>query len=192
MIRLIALLGNPGKEYERTRHNAAWLLAEYLAFASGLRWQEKFKGLYAVLPPEAGVSPEKNILVKPLTFMNLCGECVQKFMAFHKIAASETMAVHDELELPFGTLGFRRGGGLGGHNGLRSLAKNLGTQDFYRFRIGIGRPARGDAASHVLGRFSREEEAVLEDYLRKAAEILRSCAGDPAAAEKDRGKITVL
>jgi PTH1 family peptidyl-tRNA hydrolase len=96
-------------------------------------------------------------------------------MVFFKIDPAETLIVHDETELSFGTTGFRCGGGLGGHKGLRSVRKNLGTPDFWRFRIGIGRPARGDLSSHVLGRFSAEEEALLDAYLEKAASGLMDC-----------------
>jgi PTH1 family peptidyl-tRNA hydrolase len=96
-------------------------------------------------------------------------------MVFFKIDAAETLVVHDDTELSFGTTGFRRGGGLGGHKGLRSVQKNLGTADFWRFRIGIGRPARGDLNSHVLGRFSQEEETLLDAYLEKAASGLMDC-----------------
>ena len=193
MIRLIALLGNPGKEYEKTRHNAAWLMADRLGFSDSLVWQEKFNGRYAVRNAGASSAAGNQVyLVKPGTYMNLSGECVQKIMGFFKIAPDEMIAVHDELELPFGTVGFRRAGGLGGHNGLRSLVKSLGTDDFYRFRIGIGRPARGDVTSHVLGRFSQEEEVVLDAYLRRAAGILETCEANPAEAEKNSKKISVL
>lgn len=192
MIRLIALLGNPGTEYRRTRHNAAWLLADHFSFSGGLSWQEKFRGRWAALSPGAAGGDGKLFLLMPQTFMNLTGECVRDLMGFFKILPSELAAVHDEVELPFGTAGFRFGGGLGGHNGLRSLQKNLATADFYRFRIGIGRPARGDVSSHVLGKFSPEEEPLLEYFLGKAAGILEECVRDPEPAEKKYKKALIL
>ncbi|MCL1818824.1 MAG: peptidyl-tRNA hydrolase, partial [Spirochaetaceae bacterium] len=97
-----------------------------------------------------------------------------------------------EIELPFAAAGFRRGGGLGGHKGLRSLEKNLAANDFWRLRLGIGRPARGEVSSHVLGRFSPTEEAFLGDYLKKAAELLLECAADPEKAAADYGRVSLL
>ena len=183
---MLVFLGNPGKEYEKTRHNAAWLAAQRLPFYEALTWQNKFKGLYAVF---AGQS--RLILLMPQTFMNLAGSCVSACAGFFKIAPGEIMAVHDELELPFAAIGFRFGGGLGGHNGLRSLKESLGTGDFWRLRLGIGRPARGDVSSHVLGRFSDTEEALLGDFLGKAVDILPACIEDPEKAALDYAKISL-
>ena len=183
-IQLVVFLGNPGKEYEKTRHNVAWLAAEHLSFYASLAWQNKFKGLYAILPGESRL-----VLLMPQTFMNLSGECVRSCAGFFKIPPHEILVVHDELELPFGAAGFRCGGGLGGHKGLRSLSNNLGTKDFWRLRLGIGRPARSDVSSHVLGRFSPEEEALLGDFLGKAANVLVECVQDPEKAASDYGKI---
>ena len=188
MIRLLALLGNPGKEYACTRHNAAWLLGDRLALLSALSWQEKFSGRYAAARTIAGPL----YVVKPLTYMNLSGGCVQKFLGFFKITPEEVLAVHDDLELPFGTIGFRFGGGLGGHNGLRSLSGSLGTGDFYRFRLVIGRPARGDVSSYVLSRFIPEEEALLGDYLGRAGEILQQCLIEGKGAEGEYKKFKIL
>ncbi len=189
MIRLIALLGNPGREYEATRHNAAWLLAERLSFSGNLSWQEKFKGRYASFRDGDRIIH----LLKPETFMNLSGEAVQRFLAFFKIGADELLAVHDEIELPFGTVGMRLGGGLGGHNGLKSVASALGTRDFYRFRIGVSRPKRGDVASYVLSRFSKEEEPLLDDYLRRAASIVEDAARkDPAKVAAACAKVELI
>jgi PTH1 family peptidyl-tRNA hydrolase len=183
--RLFVFLGNPGKEYEKTRHNAAWLTAWRLPFYDSLVWQEKFKGRYAV-------SPDKSILLMPQTFMNLSGGCVRACMAFFKIAPAGLVVVHDDIELPFGTAGFRLGGGLGGHNGLRSIRESLGTGEFWRLRLGVGRPARGDAGAHVLGRFSPPEEALLTDFLTKAAAILLECAASPEKAAARYSKTSLL
>ena len=189
MIRLIALLGNPGREYAATRHNAAWLLADRLSFSGSLLWQEKFKGRYASFRDGETIVH----LLKPETFMNLSGEAVQKLLAFFKIGAEELLAVHDEIELPFGTVGMRLGGGLGGHNGLKSVASALGTKDFYRFRIGVSRPKRGDVASYVLSRFSPEEEPLLDDLLRRAASIVEDAVRkDPEKAAAACAKVELI
>jgi len=189
MIRIIALLGNPGREYAATRHNAAWLLADRLSFSGSLSWQEKFKGLYASFRDGERIL----YLLKPETFMNLSGEAVQKLLAFFKIGTEELLVVHDEIELPFGTVGMRLGGGLGGHNGLRSVASALGTRDFYRFRIGVSRPKHGDVASYVLSRFSPEEEPVLDEYLRRAASIVEDAVRkDPAKAAAACAKVELI
>ena len=188
-IQLIVFLGNPGKEYENTRHNVAWLAARRLGFYPSLTWQNKFSGFYAVFSQ----GPQSRlILLKPGTFMNLSGEPVRSCAEFFKIPPGEILVVHDEVELPFGTAGFRLGGGLGGHNGLRSISKNIGTNDFWRFRLGVGRPDRGDVSSHVLGRFSPTEEAIMDDFLGKAAEVLMECAADPEKAAAVYGKISIL
>jgi PTH1 family peptidyl-tRNA hydrolase len=185
MIRLLVFAGNPGRDYEKTRHNAAWLAAEKLPFHASLVWQEKFKGRYAL-------SPDKTILLMPQTFMNLSGICARACMDFFKIKTEELLVVHDEIELPFGTAGFRFGGGLSGHNGLRSIRQSLSSAGFWRFRLGVGRPARGDVSSHVLGRFSPEEEPLLDTYLQKAAALLLECSANPETAAAAHGKTSLV
>jgi PTH1 family peptidyl-tRNA hydrolase len=204
MLHLIAFLGNPGPEYARNRHNAAWLLAERLPFYASLEWRKKYRGRYAVLDrnrlPRSGLSPEspdpaasgpvppdlppKIHFLKPETFMNLSGESVFAAAAFFKIAPGEILVVHDELELPLGTASLKFSGGLGGHNGLRSLKAAFGSADFWRLRIGIGRP--GDRApgqggppgsgkgivGWVLSDFSAAEEPVLVPVLNAGAGLL--------------------
>jgi peptidyl-tRNA hydrolase, PTH1 family len=159
MIRLCAFLGNVGTEYARNRHNVAWLFLESLQEAQGLSWSRKFKGSYA----QADFNGNRVVLVKPETFMNLSGESVREFARFYGIAPEEILVVHDELELPFGYLSFKRAGGLGGHNGLRSMVSCLGTPDFLRFRFGIGRPDHADIAGYVLSDFNPEERGKLSD-----------------------------
>jgi PTH1 family peptidyl-tRNA hydrolase len=183
MIRLLVFLGNPGKEYEDTRHNAAWLAVKNLPFYASLAWQEKWKGRCAVFPGgnTGGETLGRLTLLLPQTYMNLSGDCVRACMDFFKIKTEELLVIHDEIELPFAAVGFRKGGGLGGHKGLRSIQRNLSSAGFWRMRLGIGRPARADVASHVLGRFSREEEVFLDTYLKKAAAILLECAACPEA-----------
>jgi PTH1 family peptidyl-tRNA hydrolase len=179
MIELAAFLGNPGLQYKRSRHNAAWLFAETLPFYASLIWKEKFNASLAVLEksslaaftaapqdsPEEGL-PGKVHLIFPLTFMNLSGEAVAKAASFFKIKAENILVVHDELELPLGTVSLKYGGGLGGHNGLRSIKTESGTADFWRLRIGIGRPGHRDIHSWVLSGFSGEEDEILGETFK--------------------------
>lgn len=150
----VVFLGNPGKEYEFTRHNAGFLVARQWSPAQEAPWQKKFKGEWSSVVWKA----RKVYLLRPETYMNLVGESARALGEFFRVPADEWLAVHDDIDLPFGTIRTQFGGGLGGHNGLRSLRQHLGTDGFHRLRIGIGRPARGDVASFVLGRFTPDEE----------------------------------
>ncbi|MDR2181842.1 MAG: aminoacyl-tRNA hydrolase, partial [Treponema sp.] len=141
MLRLAVFLGNPGEAYRRNRHNAGRLLAEKLPFYRDLVWRKKFKGLFASASFAADGESAEMLLLLPETFMNASGESARAAAAFYRLSASSVIVVHDELELPLGTAGFKYGGGLGGHNGLRSVKECLGTADFWRLRVGIGRPA---------------------------------------------------
>jgi peptidyl-tRNA hydrolase, PTH1 family len=165
---LIIALGNPGREYEHTRHNIAWNLIEECPFFRNVTWKEKFKGLYSVVEHGA----HKIYVLKPQTFMNLSGESVRPMMDFFKIQKGDILVVHDELDLPFGTLGFKPGGGLAGHNGLKSIAQHLGDGEFSRLRLGIGRPEFGSVSNWVLSRFSPNEQAMLTDYFDVASQAL--------------------
>ncbi|MBN1352886.1 aminoacyl-tRNA hydrolase [candidate division KSB1 bacterium] len=171
MVKIISFLGNPGAQYARTRHNAGWLLADELSAKYKLAWQQKFKGSTAQL----SISGNSVNFIKPETFMNKCGESVGAIMRFFKATPEELLVVHDELEFDFGQIGFKKGGGLAGHNGLRSITENLGTREFYRFRLGISRPSRGSVTSHVLNAFSADEQLVLPTLLEKASEALEFC-----------------
>lgn len=164
MISLVAFLGNHGTKYEGNRHNVAWQFADTLGRASSLSWQKKFKGRYASVQIPAGESGSDRRTVhflKPETFMNLSGESVVEACSFFRIKPEEVLAVHDELELALGTVSLKWSGGLGGHNGLRSLKAVLGTADFWRLRFGIGRPVHGDVSSYVLSDFSADERILL-------------------------------
>ncbi|MCP5046978.1 MAG: aminoacyl-tRNA hydrolase [bacterium] len=172
-IRLVAALGNPGQKYARTRHNIAWQVVEALSFYDELDWQEKFKGIYSDYRMP-GVF-EKIFFLEPWTYMNLSGQSLVAMMQFFKIQMDHVLVVHDELELEFGTIGFKRGGGLGGHNGLRSIASSLGTRDFKRLRLGISRPSHGDISNYVLSPFSRDEEPILPTYIEESAALLENC-----------------
>ena len=136
MLQLAVFLGNPGPGYKRNRHNAGWMLAGALPSAAPFfpppDWHRKFKGLYACA--------DGFHFLKPQTFMNLSGESAMAAASFFKIKPEEIIVIHDEIELPFGTLSLKFSGGMGGHNGLRSMKAVFGTADFWRLRIGIGRP----------------------------------------------------
>jgi len=168
MIKLIAALGNPGPEYMSSRHNAGWQMVEYLSFFKDLSWQEKFNASYS----DTMVGNRKMHIVLPRTFMNRSGGSVAAASVFFKIRPDEILVIHDDLELEFGLIGFKYGGGLGGHNGLRSVTSSLGTKDFNRFRIGISRPVHKDVTSYVLGSFSNEEQKELPFLLGAAASTL--------------------
>jgi peptidyl-tRNA hydrolase, PTH1 family len=154
---LVVGLGNPGREYERTRHNVGWLVIDELARRLEGRWREKFSGRLA----EVRLDGLRLTLLKPETFMNDSGRSVAAAARFFKVEPESLLVVHDDVDLEAGRLQARAGGGLAGHNGLRSLAESLGTQDFLRLRIGVGRPGRGDprsVADYVLSPFGAEED----------------------------------
>ena len=216
MISLIAFLGNYGREYERTRHNVAWQFASSLPFYDRLSWQEKFKGDVAVLeterfasllaetgllttkeggiPPVPKAAPEKLYFLKPLTYMNLSGEAIGELARFYKIPPEEVLVVHDELELPFGTVSLKWAGGLGGHNGLRSTKATLGTADFWRLRFGLTKPVGRDIADYVLSAFTAEEAASLPLVFGQAAGLFARLllSSDPARLIPEWGKKKVL
>jgi PTH1 family peptidyl-tRNA hydrolase len=184
---LVVGLGNPGREYASHRHNVGFMAVDELA--SRLRadaFREKFSGEWA----KAELEGEPAIFLKPMTYMNESGRSVQPAAAFWKAAPSEIVVLHDELDLPFGEVRLKMGGGHAGHNGLRSIMATLGTGDFGRVRIGIGRPPaafRGDVASFVLSAFDPAERAVLPECLKQAVEsVLEVAARGFDAAMKNR------
>ncbi len=168
--KLIVFLGNPGNKYEQTRHNASWLCLKALPGIELVQWKEKFNGKWC----DYGLPGQVVRLLKPGTFMNRSGDSVVRAVSFFKVETHEILVIHDELELPFGTVQFRKGGGLGGHNGLRSIRQQLGTGDFYRLRLGISRPPHGDVSRWVLAPFSQEEQPMLPVYWSRSARILES------------------
>jgi PTH1 family peptidyl-tRNA hydrolase len=178
MIYLAVFLGNPGNQYALNRHNAGRLLAEKLPFFSSLRWQKKFKGLFSQQQQE---SAHNQFFLVPETYMNRSGISVYAAAAFHKIKSESIIVIHDELELPFGTISLKYGGGLGGHNGLRSIKQELGTADFWRLRLGLGRPSENsDISNWVLSDFDPAEKPLLETILETGANLLvRVLTEDP-------------
>lgn len=184
---MIVGLGNPGPQYEMTRHNMGYLLIDAL-LASGEASPlsgNKFRGeIWKTFLPESTASW---LLVKPQTFMNLSGECVQPLAAWHRITPEQILVIHDELDLAPGRMKFKKGGGNAGHNGLKSITQLLGTPDFYRLRLGIGRSphASQDTISWVLGKLSLSEKEVFRQMTPTALEVVRFfVSGDMAAATR--------
>jgi len=152
--KLIVGLGNPGSKYQWTRHNAGFMVLDRLTDIAGISLaRKKFSGFYG----EGDWQGVHLLLLKPLTFMNLSGRSVVEALRFHKLHLKDLVVIHDDLDIPFGRVKVKEGGGHGGHNGLRSLVAELGSGDFTRVRVGIGRPSRGDAVDYVLSRFADDE-----------------------------------
>jgi len=170
-VHIVAALGNPGREYERTRHNIGFMLADLAASACPVgRWRP-WKDLGQCFDAKLGSS--RVFLLKPETYMNNSGLAVRSLADFYKVPASGIIVVYDDLSLPFGSLRIRRGGSAGGHKGMVSIAAVMGTQEIARIRIGIGpRPSVIDAKDFVLGRFSKEEEGRLGSALERGLQAL--------------------
>jgi PTH1 family peptidyl-tRNA hydrolase len=165
MSLLIVGLGNPGNEYRETRHNIGFMILDGLLESFGSSWKEKFKGEYS--------SFSEGYLLKPMTFMNLSGESVQKASQFFKVSPDMTLVIHDELDLPFGTIALKKDGGLAGHNGLKSIAQHYGTNDFLRLRVGIGRPQHGDVSNYVLSRFNSDEQIGVDEVVKGSVDVVK-------------------
>ena len=174
MAYLIVGLGNPGNKYRETRHNIGFMSVDAFAEKESLVWKEKFNAEYASFTFKG----EKGYLLKPMSYMNLSGDSVQKASKFFKVEKEETLIIHDELDLPFGTVELKNGGGLAGHNGLKSIAELLSTKDFLRLRLGIGRPIHGDVSNFVLSKFGSDEDIQLEKYINGTVEALEAVIVD--------------
>ena len=175
-------LGNPGREHEGQRHNVGFMVLDALRSAEG--WPE-YREKHSGLTTRGELAGQPVALLAPQTYMNLSGESVQPAAAFLKVAPADIVVVHDELDLPWGDLRIKVGGGHAGHNGLRSIMQRLGTPDFARVRIGIGRPPPGFAgtgADWVLSRFDPVEKAELGDVVGRAVDAVRRIAKDGLAA----------
>jgi PTH1 family peptidyl-tRNA hydrolase len=172
---LVVGLGNPGREYARNRHNAGFLVVDELARRHGGSWRSKFSGRLA----EIRLEGHKLALLKPETYMNESGRSVGAAVRFFKVAPDAVLVVHDEGDFDLGRLELKFGGGLGGHNGLRSIVRHLKTQDFLRLRIGVGRPERGDPrplADYVLADFEPDDDA--ETLVARAADAVEQLDAD--------------
>jgi PTH1 family peptidyl-tRNA hydrolase len=167
---IIAGLGNPGPAYQWTRHNAGFLFLDRLSEQeNSVIAKKSFSGFCG----EMNFAGHRLILLKPQTFMNLSGVSVMQSLQFHKLPTSNLIVIHDELDLPFGVVRFKNGGGHGGHNGLRSIMENLGKGDFTRLRIGIGKSPHGDTTDHVLGKIPSEQMEVFSKVLDGGREMLK-------------------
>jgi peptidyl-tRNA hydrolase, PTH1 family len=168
---LVAGLGNPGREYAGHRHNVGAMVADELARRHGGSWREKFSGHMA----EVRLDDHRVALLKPGTYMNDSGRSIAAAMRFFKLEPDALLVVHDETDLERGRLQARFGGGLAGHNGLRSVAQHLKSQDFLRLRVGVGRPGRGDPrplADYVLSNFAPEDDAA--ELVARAADAVEA------------------
>jgi len=178
LVRLVVGLGNPGKEYERTRHNAGFWLVERFASANGvmLRKDGKFQALVG--------RHEQAFLLMPQSFMNGSGRAVQMLAGFFKIKPDEMLVVHDELDFAPGVARVKQGGGIAGHNGLKDISQRLGSHDYWRLRIGIGHPGDKDAvADYVLQKPSAEDKTAIDQAIDRALQVLpQMLAGDMQSA----------
>ena len=180
---LVAGLGNPGREYEQTRHNVGWLVLDEFARRHGGSWRSKFSGSLA----EVRLGDARLALLKPETYMNESGRSVGAAERFFKVEPPQLLVVHDDVDLEPGRLQARAGGGLAGHNGLRSLAQHHGSQDFLRLRIGVGRPGRGDrrpVSDWVLSPFSAEED--VDALVARGADAVESLVAEGLEATQTR------
>jgi PTH1 family peptidyl-tRNA hydrolase len=183
---LVAGLGNPGPAYAGHRHNVGYLVADELASRLGSPFRPHKSGYAEVVEGRAGpigTDAARVVLARARGYMNESGGPVKALVAFYKIPADRLVVVHDELDIPFGTLRVKLGGGDNGHNGLRSVRASLGTGDFYRVRVGIGRPTgRRDVSDHVLGNYSAAERRDLPFHVDRAADAVESLIVDGLAA----------
>src|SRR5437899_1124693 len=180
---LVAGLGNPGREYAATRHNVGWLVVDELAARRGGSWRSKFSGRLA----EVRLGDLRLALLKPETYMNESGRSIGAAARFFKIDPGSLLVVHDDVDLDENRLQARMGGGLAGHNGLRSIGQALATQDFLRLRIGVGRPVRGDrrsVADYVLSEFDPTVE--VDALVARAADAVETVARDGLEAAQQR------
>ena len=167
---IIAGLGNPTREYEKTRHNVGFEVIDVLADMLGTTVEEKkFKGLYG----RGIIGGEKVLLLKPQTFMNLSGESIKAAADFYKVDHEHIIIIYDDISLDVGQLRIRKKGSAGGHNGIKNIIAHLGTQEFSRIRVGVGdKPKKMDLADYVLSRFSKEDRVLMEDAFKDASKAV--------------------
>ena len=218
MIQLVVFLGNYGSEYSKTRHNVAWQFLDSLPFSSRFSWQQKFKGEFLSFSREELSSlfceskilcakdgspvkvidnaPPKVYFLKPLTYMNNSGLSAIELASFFKIKPEEILVVHDELEMALGFVSLKFSGGLGGHNGLRSMKSVFNTLDFWRLRFGLSKPSGVDIADYVLSPFSQDERIVLDSVFTQThnlfAEILLSSSPEKLLQNWSKKKLCEL
>lgn len=218
MIQIVVFLGNYGSEYSKTRHNVAWQFLDSLPFSSRFSWQQKFKGEFLSFSREelsslfceskilcakdgspvkvSDNAPPKVYFLKPLTYMNNSGLSAIELASFFKIKPEEILVVHDELEMALGFVSLKFSGGLGGHNGLRSMKSVFNTPDFWRLRFGLSKPSGVDIADYVLSPFSQDERIVLDSVFTQThnlfAEILLSSSPEKLLQNWSKKKLCEL
>ena len=218
MIQLVVFLGNYGSEYSKTRHNVAWQFLDSLPFSLRFSWQQKFKGEFLSFSREelsslfceskilcakdgspvkvSDNAPPKVYFLKPLTYMNNSGLSAIELASFFKIKPEEILVVHDELEMALGFVSLKFSGGLGGHNGLRSMKSVFNTPDFWRLRFGLSKPSGVDIADYVLSPFSQDERIVLDSVFTQThnlfAEILLSSSPEKLLQNWSKKKLCEL
>ena len=170
-MKLIIGLGNPGKEYENTRHNTGFMVLDRLSEKLNIEMtQNKFKGLYG----KSKYKGEDVILLKPQTYMNLSGESVRQVMDFFKINQEDILVIYDDLDMPVGKLRLRQSGSAGGHNGVKSIIAHVGTQSFQRIRVGIDKHPRIKVVDYVLGRFQKDEQPLIDQGVEDAVKAIET------------------
>lgn len=169
-MKVIVGLGNPGSEYEKTRHNVGFMVVDKFAEQHEIElWKNKFDALIA----ECYIGEEKVLVVKPLTFMNLSGKAVGQIMNWYKLNVEDLIVIHDDMDIPAGTARLRMKGGSGGHNGIKSILENVGSEDFARMRVGIGRPLPGwSVVDHVLAKFPDDDKQLVDEIIVKLVPAL--------------------
>jgi PTH1 family peptidyl-tRNA hydrolase len=176
-MRLIVGLGNPGREYEKTRHNIGFEVIDRLSERLSISLtHSKLKGLYGI----GQVNGEKVLLLKPLTYMNLSGESIRAIMDYYDIDLEDLIVIYDDLDLPVGKIRLRQKGSAGGHNGIKSTIAHIGSQQFNRIRVGINRPSNGQSiVDYVLSRFTKEEMELMEGVIEKCSEACEAALRQP-------------
>jgi PTH1 family peptidyl-tRNA hydrolase len=183
---LLVGLGNPGTRYRDTRHNVGFVVVEqFVETLGGAAWRQKFQGQLA----DVSAHGERLWVLKPETYVNRSGECVGQAARFYKIAPPDVLVVHDELDLPFGRVRLKQGGGVAGHNGLKSITSALGSNDYLRLRLGVGRPGpefSGKGADYVLQAFASEEQTLLGGVIRQASDAISDVLKNGLSAAMNR------
>ena len=187
-MRIVVGLRNPGREYAATRHNVGAEAVTALGMSHGATWRRRpLRSRCETSTLRLG--GRRVLLGLPLRMMNVSGGPVGYLVRYNRCAAEDLLVIHDDIDLPFGRLRFRPGGGAGGHNGVKSVAKALGSDGFWRLKIGVGRPPSGmDPAAYVLKRFRRTERDVIDQAVDKAAELAELWVEDPLAARQSAGE----
>ena len=167
-MKLIVGLGNPGNEYNNTRHNIGFYYLDLFAKKYNLTFKEKFNGLYS----KTIINNEDVILLKPLTYMNLSGECVIKFVNYFKIGSNDILVIHDDLDIEIGLIKLKQNGSSGGHNGIKNIILNLETENFKRLKIGISKNNLYDTKDYVLGNISKEDKNTLDNLYKELCGVV--------------------